>query len=72
MNIVDNAYVLEHDEDKVWNFGIEDGHREFEFEEEEEERVRRTVDTRLFLFFLSVEEIIFSLHFLFKAIWINK
>lgn len=53
VNIVDNAYVLEHDEDKVWNFGIEDGHREFEFEEEEEESVRRTVDTRLFLFFLS-------------------
>lgn len=67
VNIVDNAYELDYDENKTWNFGIE--HREFD---EEEERVRRTIYTRLC--FLSVEEIIFSLHFFLKhrLTWINK
>lgn len=68
VNIEDNAYVLDHDENKIWNFGIKDGHRELD-EEEKKERACWTVYTRLFL--LSVEEIIFSLRF-FLSINVNK
>lgn len=68
VNIEDNAYVLDHDENKIWNFGIKDGHRELD-EEEKKERAWWTVYTRLFL--LSVEEIIFSLRF-FLSINVNK